>query len=283
MTKKSLFHLIPLGITAILGALFNWLFLPAWTVRSGGFWGFIFAMAIIAFAVDALISYIISDYDEHDTAEKIALAIYGGIAAVITVVIIISGIAGAKMFNASKYQQLISVEEGKNISDVIPDVTETEIPVVDMSNAQKLGDRTIGGIKNATWYDVDDEYNVIVYQGKQYRISPLNYSGGVFRYNKAKYFGLPGYVLVDTTTQEAEYVELEKPMKFSPSAMFGEDLTRMLRNKYPTAKFNSAFFEIDEEGNPFWVVSIESPKISLYKGNVITGVILVDPCTGECT
>ena len=107
------------------------------------------------------------------------------------------------------------------------------ISIVDMGTAERLGDRTIGSIKNSAWFEVDDEYNLIEYNGELFRISALNY-GGLFKYNKANETGIPGYVLVNTATQEAKFVELSNSIKYSPSAFWSYDLKRHLRNEYPS-------------------------------------------------
>ena len=45
-----------------------------------------------------------------------------------------------------------------------------EAVIVDMKTAQRLGDRTIGTIKHASWYEADDEYDLIEVNGEYYRI-----------------------------------------------------------------------------------------------------------------
>ena len=43
-------------------------------------------------------------------------------------------------------------------------------------------------------------------------------------------------------------------MKYAPSGLFNENLYRKLQLSYPTYNFESVNFEIDNEGNPYWVV-----------------------------
>ena len=57
-------------------------------------------------------------------------------------------------------------------------------------------------------------------------------------------------------------------------------LKRSLRIKYPTTIFGSESFEIDNEGNPYWVIpTVKYAGIGLKKE--ITGIILFDPITGN--
>lgn len=262
------------GVTFLIGLLANWLCLPAWTIQSGGFWWFIIIHAIIF----CIISFIVESVIDEETPNLSWCAV------IITIVIIVIGIilsiAGSKMFNASKYQKLIEIETGNFEADVTSVANVKDITVVDVKTAERLGDRTIGGLKNAPWFEVDNEYNLIIYKGEQYRVSPLNY-GGLFKYNKAKKDGLPGYVLVNTRTQEAKLIELEKGMNYSPSAYFSKDLTRHLRNQYGSYIFGKSFFEIDETGKPYWVTSVKESTIGLFGGKTIKSIIITDAVTGK--
>ncbi len=184
------------------------------------------------------------------------------------------------MFNASKYQKMIEIEEGNFEKDINRIEDTNNISIVDMETAESVGDRTVGSIKNATWYEVDDEYNLIEYQGEQYRISTLNY-GGYFKARKAKYEGIPGYVLVNTQTQEAKYIELEEGMKYSPSAYWSFDLKRHLRNQYSSYIFGTAFFEIDENGMPYYITAVQKPTIGLFGGKKEESFIITNAINGE--
>lgn len=266
-------QIIPPVLGIITAILFNYLFMPAKTLRSPGFWWLILGTIIIAFIAEAIIDWIIDE-------EYWGTAVYGGITAIVLVAMIVCNSFGSKMFNADQYQKLIEVTNG-SFSEDVPKVEDTsKFAVVDLATAEKLGDRTVGGIKNATWYEVDDEYNLIIKNGQQYRISPLNY-GGLFKYNKAKYFGIPAYVLVNTQTQEAEYVELDEAMKVSPSACFGQKLERVLRKQYPSLQFGTSYFEVDEQGNPYWITSVQTPSMGVWKAKLVTAVVITDAVTGE--
>lgn len=277
MAKKIIVRLVSAVVTILLGVLINYIALPAWTIRSEGLWFYIVAMlviAIICFGIGEKFLYY------EDDSPPIATIVCAVACAVVVVAGTICSLIGSQVFNANRYQNLIEIQQGDFSAD-ITEVTDSNIPTVDVGTAQKLGDRTIGSIKNTSWYEVDDEYNLVIFNGKPYRLSALNY-GGLFKYFKAKSVGIPGYVLVDAVTQEAKYVETEKPIVYSTSAYFGNDIKRYLRDIYPSYIFDSLFFEIDEEGNPYYIVSVESPQIGVFGGNVVTSFILVDACTGEC-
>lgn len=272
--KKWIARGIAAVITALLGVWMNYLFMPAWNIRSVGLWGFLAVMALIAIILFAIAEYIADEDEYHCSIGS------GVVLAVVLVGMLICGISSCYMFNADNYHNIIEIEDG-NFNEDIPKVSENmQLSIVDVATAEKVGDRTVGSIKNATWYEVGNEYNLIKYQGKYYRISELNY-GGFWKYNKAKYDGIPGYVLVDAETQEAQYVELENSIRYSPSAHFSYLLERHLRKQYPSYMFDKSFFEIDEEGKAYYITGVERPSIGVYGGGKIASFIITDASTGE--
>jgi len=276
--SKLIGRLIASVATILLGVWFNYLAMPAWNFRSAGMWGFLLLMSIIGIIIFAIAEWIISNIDDCTftfTGISVVLAV------ITLIALIIGGITSAQMFNASNYHNLVEIEDG-NFEEDIPMVT-LKAPIsiiIDVETAQKVGDRTIGGIKNATWYEVDDEYNLIKYQDDLYRISELNY-GGFWKYRKAKYFGIPGYVMVNASTQEAKYIALDEPIKYSPSAHFSFKLERHLRNQYPSYMFGKSFFEIDEEANPYYITSVKAPTIGWFGGKKELSFIITNACNGE--
>ena len=78
---------------------------------------------------------------------------------VILVGMLICGLTSSHLFNANRYHNMVSIEEGKFDSDIPKVSEEMQLSIVDVATAEKVGDRTIGSIKNATWYEVDNEYN----------------------------------------------------------------------------------------------------------------------------
>lgn len=266
-------RLIGLVATVGIGAIINYLALPAWNLRNPALWAFF----LVVICIGAVIQLII------DTIEKrkfLGIKVGAGAAAVALVVLLIGGLTSWQLFNATNYQKMITMEEGNFETDVNTVENLQNISIVDMETAERLGDRTIGSIQNAAWYEVDDEYNLIKYQGEQYRISPLNY-GGYFKSQKAKYDGIPGYVLVNTSTQEAKYIKLEDGIKYSPSAHWSFDLKRHLRGQYSSYIFGEHFFEIDEEGKPYYITAVKRPTIGMFGGKKEESFIITNACTGE--
>ncbi len=272
MTARDIITRILAGIAVILiGIGINYVFLPAWNFQSGGMFGYIIIIAVIA----AVAFFLAEAFEGVPFLTIISTAI----AILFFVVWIIACITSSRLFNATKYQSLIKIEDGSFENDVVANNIQ-DIAVVDINTAKKLGDRTMAALQNPSWYELDNEYNLIIYQGKQYRISCINY-GGFFEYNKAKSHGIPGYVLVNAITQEAQLVTLDSAIQYSPSAFFDKDLTRHLRDQYPSYIFGKSFFEIDEDGNPYWITSVKKSTIGLFGGKKEESFIITDACTGK--
>lgn len=267
-------------VTGLIAWGVDYLALPAMTFHSSGFWWFWLMCgvigALIYFAANGIFNSIKCEEGGHWPG-----FIAGGLAVLWLVVFIITAIAGSAMTNAPEYSNVITVEEG-NFKEDIEEINLDDLVVIDVKTAQKLGDRTIANIPNATWYDVDDEYNLVVINGVKYRISPVNY-GGVWKYFKADESGIPGYVLVEATKKdpEAKYVELEQPMKYSPSACFEYDLSRHLRRLYPSHIFGKSFFEVDDANTPYWITSVKTPQIGLRGALITTSAVVTNAITGE--
>ena len=273
LKSKIVWRIVGIIFAVLVGMVINYFALPAWNIQSAGLWLFVLIEVIIAFVFQAAIEFF---FDEEFTVTKI-----GAIStAVIVVAFIVCGLTGAKIFNASNYQKMVTIEEGDFEKDINPVQNVSNISIVDMETAESVGDRTVGSIENSAWYEVDNEYNLIKYQGQQYRISPLNY-GGLFKFGEASKRGIPGYVLVNTQTQDAQYVELSEGMQYSPSAYWDKDLRRHLRGQYPSYVFGNHYFEIDEEGNPFWITSVKTSSIGVFGGKREDSFILTNAITGE--
>lgn len=266
---------ISIVITAIVGLVINYFALPAMTWQSVGFWWFWIVLLVVAAIVYVATAAIFDDlYD----APVFSLITAGG-AVIMVIALIITAISGSAMVNPYDYQKIASVEDGVFAEDVL-EATSEDMIIVDVKTAEKLGHTQLGKLKNSTWYEVDGEYNLISINGEEYRISPINY-GGLFKYNKACEEGITAYVLVNAKTQDSELVMLDEPMKYSPSAFWSYDLTRHIHNEFPTYILDKSFFEVDDDGNPYWITGVKTATIGMRGGQVITSAIITNAVTGE--
>ena len=126
---------------------------------------------------------------------------------------------------------------------------------------------------------VSNLYTQINYNDEIVRVTPLEYSS-LIKYFTNRKNGIPAYVVVDSVTGESKLNRLDKGMKYMPSALFFENLYRKLRLEYPTIIFGEESFEIDNEGNPYWIIpTIKYVGVGLRRD--VSGVIIFNPITGE--
>ena len=185
-----------------------------------------------------------------------------------------------RLFHAKEYSSILKVAEGS--TEDIPSVSGTSsIALMDTASAEKLGDRKIGSLSDVVSQFNVGEYMQIDYQNSPIKVAPLQYDGffkwfGTMKWNS-------GYVKVNPVTMDAEYVAMTNKMKYVPSAYLNENLERHIRFAYPTTMFTNLHFEIDEEGNPWYIASTYTNSISLFGGRKITGAILINPIDGTMT
>ncbi len=280
---------------------FDFIFLPAWNPSSVFFWAMILASAIFAGA--ASIVYILfkednsikdrkgkgkkskkkqRDDEENDT-HRVTILFYAeaGIALACALVIVLGSFFSSKVFYAKTYREILTVETVE-FEDIIKEESNiSDIAIMDTETAQIIGVRTLGSITElVSQYEVSESYSTISYQGSPVKVAPLEY-GSVLKYFINSDTGIPGYVMVDPVKNTAQYIALDEPIRYSPSAVFGNDLLRHIRSEYKTALLEGTYFEIDEEGNPYWVCPVLKTNALLFGAETVKGIILVDACSGE--
>jgi hypothetical protein len=203
-----------------------------------------------------------------------------GLVLFVFALMIVASIIGAPIFNAGRYQRLITIEEG-NFTEDVAELSMSNIPVVDRDTAVQLGKRKLGEISDlVSQFEIQSNYTQINYHNSPYRVTPLAY-GDIIKWINNQREGLPAYIMVNMVTQEATLVRLEEGMKYSPSEYFMRNINRHLRFKYPTKIFDTISFEIDEEGTPYWVAPTIKYRIGIWSGKDIGGAILCNAITGE--
>ena len=182
--------------------------------------------------------------------------------------------------NAERYATVLQTTDGDFATD-IEQVDYADVPVIDRDSAILLGNRAMGSIPEyVSQFEIADTYSQINYNGRPVRVSPLAYAD-LFKWLSNRDSGIPAYVLVDMVTQEAEVVRLEQPILYSDSEPLMRNVDRHVQLCYPTYMFDQKSFELDDEGNPWWVYPVQRKTIGLFGGTTIARVVLVDACTGE--
>lgn len=281
--KKSI--LIAAIVTAVILALTYYFGLFAINFQSQGFWGVIIFGCFLFFGIKALtywsfsmtkgVSQTEAEYQNHKNMKALYVPFI-----IIGIVIVIS-IAGATIFNAARYASIMQVEEGVFQEELAETISTDSIALMDTYSAQMLGDREIGSLSNVvSQYNVSDSYTQIDKNGAPLKVAALDYAG-FFKWINNKAEGIPGYVTVSPVNMSAEYVECKEGMVYVPSAYFNQDLYRHIRFQHPTAIIGNVHFEIDEEGNPFYIATVYKKTIALFNGQTVKGAIIVNPTDGS--
>ncbi|MDO5101066.1 MAG: CvpA family protein [Eubacteriales bacterium] len=224
----------------------------------------------------------ISDIKSYLKSLTLPLKLMVAAGLVLIGIYLVGNILSSPLVNAKRYQALLPVET-KDFSTDVSEISLRNVPTLDKDSSIKLGARKMGGLVNmVSQFEVSEDYTQINYQGKPYRVSPLEYASKIkWLTNQSE--GIPGYMLVDMTSQDVTFVQLEQRIKYSPTELFNRNIYRHLRFSYPTAIFDQINFEIDDEGTPYWVCPVKDYRIGLFGGEVIGSVVLCNAQTGETT
>ena len=269
------------AITVTIAAVIYYFMLPPITLHSKLFVSYV-AMVLLIFAGLCYLGNIFKGRLPFEGGFKIGPAEGAmiGAASIVALTAVIGWIGSAKLFNASRYQSMLDVQTG-DFAEEVEEIDFNQIPMLDRDSAMKLGDRKMGELVDmVSQFEVSDYYSQINYKGRPVRVTPLQYGDVIKWFNNMKQ-GTPAYIMIDMVTQEVNVVRLEQGIMYSPADLFGRNLQRHLRFRYPTFIFDSPNFEVDENGHPFWVVPRIEYTIGLYGGTDITGVVLCDAVTGE--
>ena len=279
--KKRKIISMALTVLAWVGMFYT--ALPAINIQSREFWSFVIVMVVVAVVLNSysIIKDTAENWNKTSVKDrlkkfKVSLALVGAIGAVY----VIGSFMSSPILRASEYRELLTVSES-NFTEDIEEVDYSRIPLLDRASASLLSERKMGSmIDMVSQYEVSDHYSQINFNGKPFRVTPLEYSD-IIKWFTNKDVGIPAYVTIDMTTQDVELVKLDEGIKISPEELFGRNLDRYLRFRYPTAMFRTKNFEIDDNGIPYWVCAVEEKTIGLFGGTDIKGAVLLNAITGE--
>lgn len=279
--KKYLSYII----TVIVWLIGYYVYLPPINIKSNEFWSFIVFALVVAIFLNAY--RLIKQLDLGDIRGSISRATKGGktviyIFLAFLAVYFIGNVVSQPIFRAHQYSNLISVDQGVFIED-IKEADFNKIPILDSNSAAIIAEREMGTLSDiVSQFEVSSYFSQINYNGKPYRVTPLRY-GSAIKWIANTRSGIPAYILIDMSTQDAECIRLNEGIKISPSEYFGRDLMRYVRFRYPTAMIRGTYFEIDDNGTPYWICSVMDHRIGLFGGTDIKGAIVVNAVTGENT
>lgn len=279
MMKKSLFMRI---ISTIVFALIIYYFmLPPINLHAFSFYVYLILVSLfyLTISIPSLFVSVFTNRGRFHIESKTVKYGFMVILLIVPVILLVNFIL-SPIFNSKAYYNRITINESEDFTNDIEEVDFTHIPLLDKDSSQKLGDRVMGQMTDlVSQFYVSDLYTQINYNDEILRVTPLEYSS-LIKYFTNRKNGIPAYVVVDSVSGESKLNRLDKGMRYMPSALFFENLYRKLRLEYPTTIFGEESFEIDNEGNPYWIIpTIKYVGVGLRRD--VSGVIIFNPITGE--
>lgn len=282
-------NIINIALTIVYAAIAFYFMLPAINLRSKDFYIYLISVIVVYMILALFLQnkrIIIEGPGKNWFGTLLrgkVFKILGGLVVVLLIVLLGGKLISAQFFHASAYQKLMPVQD-REFTEDISQISLNEVPVVDRDSAVRLGDRKLGElVELVSQFEVDESsysYTQINYNGVPTRVAPLCY-GDIIKWFNNQSQGIPGYITVNMTTQDVTLTRLEQGIRYSPSELFFRNLDRHLRLSYPTYIFDTYSFEIDDEGQPFWICPVITYRIGLFGGKDIKGVVIVDAQDGS--
>lgn len=269
--NPKIFLAIMIPVAAIFAI--SWYFIhPAISLADGRFWAFLLIGIAVVFAA-AWLSYDI---------ESGGIPIAGMSVLVLAFLIgIIGGAMSCSFFNADTYHDQAKVNDN-TFADDVETVNFSTIPLMDKDTAELIGDRAMGAMADlVSQYDISDNYSQINLEGRPVRVSPLVYDD-VWKWMNSKDQGIPGYVRVDMSNENVEIIRTESPIWFTDGEYFERNIYRHVQFAYPTDVFSGFYFEIDDDGTPYWICPVKSFNIFPWGAETVEDVVLCNALSGEC-
>lgn len=265
------------GIALLIVAIYAFVKLPVlrFDFTSG------FTMLILFFVLAGVLDMMLDRGERTSKSAKNNFLIAG---VLLVVIIIIPFFVTSPIFRASSYKDLLGkVEESVFTEDVSP-VSVDKIRIVDKDMAIKLGEKKLGEIPAIGSISKVGEYSIQSVNGELYWIAPLVHRDIIKWITNLE--GTNGYIMVSASNpQDVRLVQnldgKQLKIVYQEEAYFLQDLHRHVYlnggMKYGMTDFN---FEIDDNGKPYWVVTLYEHAIG-YGGSNAVGTAIVDAQSGE--
>jgi hypothetical protein len=232
---------------------------------------------IVSIIAIAIILFIKSEDENLNLNNFYTLSLVPMLGALVLTVLVVWVSSFSFLGNASDYKNLIGdVTKEAEMKDVIGKIDYNNAPIVSLKQAKEKA-RTIIS-EYGSQYQVKT-FNKISYKGDLYWVSPLEYNG-FFRWFNLD--GSPGYVRISASNiSDAELITTnEKGEKLNivvqKQAYFADNIYNIAYFFGTMFKGLTDFsFEIDDEGNPYYVVTEYENTIG-YDGTQVTGIYIVN-------
>lgn len=214
--------------------------------------------------------------------DKISIGIF---IAVLLYLFVYGTFATHPLFNNQEYRNLIgTVKIGEKLENHISPISLEKIRVVDEQLANLVGDKVLGS-QPALGSQVQlGRFTIQKVKEDLYWVAPLLHSGLFKWLNNLS--GSNGYVMVSATNErDVKLVQningKEVRIKYQPESFLMQNLARHLYfSGYMTKGLTDYTFEIDDNGEAYWVVTLFAKKVG-FSGDEAIGVATVNAASGE--
>lgn len=264
-------------------ALYYYMMLPPIHYAAMDFW--VFLLIIVVGFIIVRSSEKLPDLLSGNTIKKTKnkfVAKYPLIAKLVLgvgVLIVLAQLIMTPLLFSKHYANFITVDQKEFQAD-FAQTDLSKIPLIDRDTAARLGNRKIGALSNlVSQFEAAPDYTLININNEPFRVTPLQYAG-FFRWLNNQAEGIPHYLKVDMVSGD---VTIEKPsqaIKYSFADILNRNVRRKLRFSYPFKLFANPSFEVDDEGNPYYVASTYRRHF-LFLEPEVEGLVTLNAMTGE--
>lgn len=182
-----------------------------------------------------------------------------------------------------EHRGLIGNIEEVEFSSQIEHIDLKQLPTIDKQLAAKLADKKLGEIPSLGSQVTIGDLTLQSVAGQLYYVAPLEHSS-LFKW-LTNNEGTKGYIKVSATNQNDVQLITELNgqsihLKYLESSYLFSDLDRAAYLRDMRAGHADYTFELDDEGNPYWVITRYDNAIGLTEQKAI-GVLIIDAQTGE--
>lgn len=226
----------------------------------------------------------ISDYQHGGTTFKRykVMAVIGGLLLALGIgnAVVFPLITSAPLFYNQSYRNLLGeVKESSFTGDIEP-INLSQIRIVDEETAKKLADKKIGEVPALGSEIQVGEMELQKVKDKLYYVAPLEHRG-FFQWLNNYTQGSKGFVMVSATNPQDVRLVQNVHLKYQMKGFVMDYLPRYLYlHGFVNVGLADFSFEVDDDLNPFWVVTLYKNKVG-YRGADAVGVVTVNAQTGE--
>lgn len=202
--------------------------------------------------------------DDTDAIYRSKSWLVGTIICILTIVVSLGGEVYSKMSVKPTYNSIV---KEYNKSTEAPTFKRNETPIALTPNTVLNRVRkSVSDVPNSQYFSVSKNIQAQYYKDKPVYIIPLQYDG--FWAMTRAGGQIPGYFIIDATSQNAEPHFVKKPYKYAASAYFNYDVKRQIYRHNPSwLTMSDPQLEIDDKGTPYWIQTVYKSEAFSHRIN----------------